>query len=216
MIEEKLEKLRKQYLKTSAPDYLLENGWVELKVKISGYKSLDWRFLFGRGLVFVSIILSLLLGVTTVAQASKPGDVLYPLKLATDEIVAKVAGKPEYKVERRGQEVIDLSRKPNGQLQEATNEYQKALEETQKESQPDQRKQEALKQSLENQAQKLKDAAEKNPVAAEKLEVIIDKTEKAKEALEKKEQKKETSPDQKPSEPPGLQNKPEPAQNIGR
>ena len=179
MIEDHLEKFRKEYLKIGPSVHLEHHGWQDLYAKLERRQDLGLNLLFGRGLAFASITLLLFASVVGVAQAAKPGDVLYPVKLFSDQIVAQVSGKPEIKVERRGQEVIDLSNHSQEQLDEAAHQYQKSLNEAKNEAEKSGKKEEFNK-ALETQEQKFKNALENNPRSANGLQRAIEETQKVK------------------------------------
>lgn len=175
MIEEKLENFRKEYLKIGPSVYLEHHGWQDLSVKLESRKAANLNMFFGRGLAFTSLILLLLGGVVGVAQASKPGDKLYPVKLAADEVAAKVTGNVEIKIERRAQDVIDVSKDSKGQLDEATKEYQKSLENSKEEAQRSGR-QKDFADALDEQEKRLRKAKEDNPESADELQEAIMQT----------------------------------------
>ncbi len=178
MIEDYLEKFRKQYLKISPPDYLEYYGWQNLSAKLDTKKTTNLNLLFGKGLAFAVITLLLFGGVVGAAQAAKPGDALYPVKLAADETLAKVSGKPEITVEKRGQDIVNLSQKSPEQLDEANKQYQKALDNSANQAK-DLGKQEEFKKTLDNQEQKFEREIKRNPQSANRLEKAIEQTQKA-------------------------------------
>src|SRR3989344_3027635 len=178
MIEDHLEKFRKEYLKIGPSVYLEHHGWQDLYAKLESRKAVNLNILFGRGLAFASLILLLLGSVVGVAQAAKPGDALYPVKLAADEAFATVSGKPEIKVERRGQEIIDVSNQSQQQLDEATKENLKSLENSMQDTQRSGRGQD-FASTLDEQEKKFRKAHEDNPQSADKLEEAIKQTEQA-------------------------------------
>jgi hypothetical protein len=95
MIEEKLEKYRKSYIKTNPAEFLVKNGWDDLRVKIASEEQLERKALaakpgFLSGLIFASLVLLVLIPTISFAQNSKEGDILFPVKVLSDEIVAKV------------------------------------------------------------------------------------------------------------------------------
>ncbi len=175
MIEDQLENLRKEYRNLTPPVYLVHQGWSDLANQLDERQTTDLRLLFGKGLVFASVILLLFGGLVTAAQAAKPGETLYPVKLLSDSVAARVSGKPEITVEKRGQEIIDLSQKPSEQLNEATKQYQKALDDSARQAK-DSGKQQDFEKALDNQKQKFEREIEKNP-QSKGLEDAIKKTE---------------------------------------
>ena len=178
MIEEKLESLRKEYLKIGPPIYLEHHGWQDLYTKLESRQDLGLNLLFGKGLAFGSLLLLLFGGVVGVAQAAKPGNALYQVKLAADEVAATVLQKPEIKVKRRAQEVINVSSDSKEQLDEATREYQKSLEDSRQDAQRSGRGQD-FANTLDEQEKKFRKAQEDNPESADKLEEAIKQTEQA-------------------------------------
>ena len=171
MIEDQLEKLRKEYLKIKAPDYLVQNGWVDLQTRLSAQESPNRRFFPKPALIFASVILLFFAGSLTAAQAAKPGDVLYPVKLLSDDLQAKITGKEEIKLEKRAQEFIDLSNSSSEHLEEAARQYQKTLDESKNQAEKSGRQQE-FRQSLEEQEEKLRQAQDNNPSSQDLDEAI--------------------------------------------
>ncbi len=184
MIEEKLEKVRKSYIGQAVPSYLINDGWRDLYTKLDLQKGLNFRLIFGRALIFASVALVFLGSVVGAAQAAKPGNALYPVKLLSDDIVAKVAGKPEIKIERRGQDIIDLSNNSKEQINEATNEYQKSLDETKKEVEKS-GKSENVENALDQQEQKFREAQRRNPQSARNFDDAIRKTKEVKKQVQR-------------------------------
>lgn len=89
-IEEKLEKMKKIYLSTPVPDYEVIKEWQVLEnVLGEQQKSYPSPFLFRTG-AFLAVILILSGGVVTIAQASKPGEFLYPVKEISQKVVKEV------------------------------------------------------------------------------------------------------------------------------
>jgi hypothetical protein len=95
MIEEKLEKYRKSYIKTNPTEFLVKSGWDDLRVKIASEEQLERKALaakpgFLSGLIFASLVLLILIPTISFAQNAKEGDFLFPIKVLSDEIVSKV------------------------------------------------------------------------------------------------------------------------------
>ena len=188
---QELEELKKEYIKTPIPSYLTHDAWFDLQAKLTPNQGFNFSPRFAYGLIFVTFIF-LTTGVYTIAQAAKPASFFYPVKLLSDDILAKITGKQEIKIEKRAQEVIDLSRGPNQQLEEANKQYQKTLEETKTEAAKSGREQE-LRKTLEEQEQKLRQAQQQNP--SWQLEEAIKKTEEVKGQVQgQKDQKLQNNP----------------------
>lgn len=165
-----LEDLKKDYIKTQAPS----SNWINFESKLTA-QSPNLRPAIKGSLT--AFVLSTLIFSTVVgsAQAAKPGQTLYPLKILSDNVVAKITGKYEVKIEKRAQDVIDVSQKSESDLDEATKAYSETLEQTKKEAQKTQT-QEKFKKTLEVQEQKLKEAQQKNSNVQDKLQDVIERT----------------------------------------
>lgn len=179
MIKEQLEKLRREYSKISPATDFKENGLVNLYQNLNPQKAPNRMIVHIPGLIFATFTLLILGGFLTTAQTAKPGTLLYPLKLLSDNLIAKVSGRPEIKIEKRGQEVLDLARSSQDKLDDAANRYQKTLEETKQEAQKAGRQQE-FKNTLEKQEKKFKDATSQDPSLSTRLENTIRQTEETK------------------------------------
>src|SRR3989344_5556202 len=106
MIENNLEKLKDEYQHAKTPDYLISNGWLDLSLKLSYQRRFSWRMIFGRSLIFASIILVLSGTGIGVSQAAKPGDLLFPVKVMSEKVAAKVVDNPDISVVRRADDLI--------------------------------------------------------------------------------------------------------------
>lgn len=171
MIEEKLENFRKVYISSGsklnvAPDILAH---LPAQTKPHAYRL--------KALIVILTVVSFSGSVLGVSQAASPGTTLYPVKLASDEILAKVTGRQELKIEKRAQEVIESANASQKQQDQALKEFQKALEETEEEAKKSGKFQEFQK-ALDNEKDKLKKAQEKNP--SKQLEEAIKSTKKNK------------------------------------
>lgn len=195
MIEDYLEKLRKEYIGITSSAYLMQHGWADLRPQLEAKRTLALPSLFGKSLAFASITLLLFASIVSAAQAAKPGNVLYPVKLLSDKVVANITQKPEITVVKRGQEIIDLSQSSNDQLDEANKQYQKALDESADQANGLGR-QEQWQRTLDAQRQKFQNALENSPQSANGLQKAIEQTEKAKGQVQ----------GQKDQQPPGQSN----------
>ena len=179
MIEEQLEKLRKEYIAVNPPSYLSQNGWAELSPQLRPLVGTHYPFLFTRGLALAAIIVLVLSAVWGSSQLAKPGQALYPVKILSDTVVAKVTGNIEFKIQRRAQEVIDQSAKPNGGFEEATKQYQQTLQETKEEAKKEGKSQE-FKKTLDENEQDFRNAQQQHPSSQNDLEKVIKHTKEAK------------------------------------
>lgn len=177
MIEEDLKKLREEYRETQIPQYLIYNGWVDVRVKLADRKSGAFWF-FARRIALAVLFLSLIFGgVVTTSQAAAPGDFLYPVKVASQNLYAKISGDYQKPIENRTQDVVKSSSGQDGNLDEAIKGYENTLNQSKNQTQ-DQKSREQFKATLENQEQQLKQAQDenKNQQDREKLQQVIEKT----------------------------------------
>lgn len=177
-----LENLKKEYLKIQTPQYLNRDGWYEISQKLDSQDKVANSMLFTRGLTFAAVTVLLLGSLFTTSQAAKPGAILYPVKILSDDVVARITGNYEANIEKRAQEVIDTQNSREN-FDKASEEYLNTLKKSKRNAQePDKREQ--FKKTLEEQEQKLKDAQEEDQSQNEKFKEIIDETRKARGEVE--------------------------------
>jgi hypothetical protein len=173
--EEQLVQLKKEYLATPTPMYLQTDGWHNVRLQLHRQPQTNWWMVFQRGFIAICLCLFFMGGFFGVAQASQPGDVLYPVKIFTDNTIAQITQSPEIPVEKRVEDIVQTAQDDPGKVQEAATQYSKSLDRAQKNS--DQSKDNRdLKQSLEKQQQKLKQVIQKHPELESKLQPVIQKT----------------------------------------
>ncbi|GEM_PF-5502152 len=178
MIEEKLESLKKEYLKTKTSDYLVNYGWSNLESRLNNQT--EQRHLAFINPARIALAFSAFLIIFAVpfvfSQNAKPGESLYPLKIASDTVTAKVTGNYEANIEKRAQEVIQTSE--NGEsFEEASKQYQQTIDEAKnKAERGDEAKKEELRKKLEEQEKKFEGANKESQKSKKRLEEIRDKT----------------------------------------
>lgn len=174
MIEEKLENFRKVYI-NSGKNFAAPNILDQLPVQSHPHT-------YAIKALTLALAVVLLTGSAYgTAQAASPGTRLYPLKLLSDEVLAKITGKQESKVEKRAQDVINSADASQKQQDEALEQFQKTLEETKKEAKKSGRIQE-FRQTLDSEENNFKNAQQKNP--SQHLEQAIKQTQNAKGEVE--------------------------------
>lgn len=154
MIEKNLEELKKVYQETKMPDYLIYNGWADLKFKLPNQQNNFFRNLVTKGLVFASICLLVSAGLIKSAQAAKPGDLLFPIKDFTQNVKAKITGNYQEIIQDRAQDVIDLSSKSQDKLNEAIRVYKQTVKDSQDNTKDSEKSQE-LKNTIEHQNEEI-------------------------------------------------------------
>lgn len=174
-IEKDFARLRKRYMSYGPSERFWDRGWFELQGKLEGRSERPvFMSLFARGLVFAGFVLIVLggafFGLTKAAQASHPGDLLYPVKRFSENITVAVSRNRDIKVENRAQEIIDLANEEKNPdlLKKATEEYKKTVDETKKnvEQSGDREK---LRRQLQIEEQHFEDVIKQNPSIGEDL-----------------------------------------------
>lgn len=177
MIETNFEELKKEYKSIPIPGYLISNGWLDLSLKLPDKHKSIWHMFLVRGLIFASLFLFLSVGLVGVSQASKPGDLLFPVKEFSEKVAIQTGVvNPEISVVRRANDLIDQSQKDSKDTEKATVEYQRTLEQGKQDAQKSGNTQQ-FKQTLENQEQKFTDAQKSDHDSAE-LKKAIEETQK--------------------------------------
>ncbi len=177
MLEEQFNQLKREYQETKTPDYLIYNGWTNVRTQLA-----DRRFgsfwLIARRISLAALFLALIFGgVVTTSRAAAPGDFLYPVKVAGENLYAKISGDYQKPIENRTQDVIKSSGGQDGNLDEAIKQYENTLNQSKNQTQ-DQQGREQFKTTLQVQEEQLRHAQEENEDEEDrhKLQQIIEKT----------------------------------------
>ena len=174
-----LENLKKIYLKTPIPKEL--SDWKQLKPRLEEGHRIYLPAYFQKGAFMFAVVLLFLTTMVASAQAAKPGDRLFPIRILSDEIKAAITNTPSSPVEKRAQDIIDVSKSPSPKLDQAVTEYQKALDRSTQEVNKNNgsTQEENFKNTLSKQEQKLEEVKKENPDSSKKLDEAIDQTQKA-------------------------------------
>lgn len=173
-IEDQLKNIKTEYQSTKVPSYLVYDGWTNLKLQLPAQSNSFISAYFKKALVFAVLLLVVLAGTAKVSQAAKPGDKLYPIKLATENIVSIVTGNQTNKIENRANEIIDLTKNNDKNLGTAVQRYEDTVDSS-KNNTSDNNKQE-LKDTLQNQEEKLQNARSTNSQDQKLIERALEKT----------------------------------------
>lgn len=172
MIEENLENFRKTYIVSTKSSH---GNFEAISSKLGSQNQPNS---FAKKTVAVLLALILLSGSAIgAAQASSPASPLYPLKLISDDVIYKITGSQQFKVEKRAQEVIDSKEGSQKEQEEALKQYQKTLEQTKEDAQKSGTT-EQFRNTLDTEENKFKNAQATNP--SQHLEQAIQHTENAK------------------------------------
>lgn len=181
-----LDKLKKNYFDIKLTDQEVEESWNRLERRLK--PALPSFPSFRYAVISLALVIMISSGIATLAgivQAADTGSPLYPVKILSDKVIAKVTGRPEIKVERRAEDLIEAVKKEGGSSGDAGRRYEESLTETEKEVGQNEEKKARLQDSLNRQEESFRQAIKENPRAEEKLEKAIEKTQEVKENLNK-------------------------------
>jgi hypothetical protein len=173
-IEEQLKNLKNEYQSTKAPSYLVYDSWPKLRLQLANKKGNLFSGFFKKALIFAALLLVILVTTAKASQAAKPGDKLYAVKLATENIASIVTGNQNNKIENRVEEIINLTKNNDGKLNDTVKRYEDTLDAS-KNNTSDKQKQE-LKNTLIDQEQKLRGAQTSNSQDQKLIEKALEKT----------------------------------------
>ncbi len=89
-IEERIEKLKKVYLATEISEQEINKRWQDLEMLLGEQNRRDYAPIFMRSFAILSLVLLCMGGLVAFAQAAKPGEILYPVKVLSENTVKKV------------------------------------------------------------------------------------------------------------------------------
>lgn len=127
---EYLNSLKKEYEKTEATLHLKSSGWEELSRQVNPIPVKRSYWLRNLGIVFAVFVI-FLLGTYKIALAALPGDVLYPVKLLSEDLIQRASGSNQVVIDHRADEIIGLSKEQevNSQnLDQVVTEYKDQVE----------------------------------------------------------------------------------------
>ncbi len=177
MSDERFKNLRREYLETPVPDFLIYDGWVNVRLKLTP-RSYSFVRLFAGRFVMAVLILSLIFTVAvTSSQAAAPGDFLYPVKVASQNVYSRISGDVKSPIENRIQDVIDSIAEPDENLDEAIKHYENTITNSKNRIRSEELK-EQFKATLVQQEDKLKHLNEQNDSEKrrEMISELIDRT----------------------------------------
>lgn len=123
-----LEQYKKIYLEQRISEQDLQKSWEDIS-RILPAQDLPKHNSFSRyGFLFVCIFLLLLIGTVSMAQASRTGELLYPVKVLTNNVAVKIFGKPEITAEKVKKDRIDAPTKAPLPTEKGNKEEQKDSE----------------------------------------------------------------------------------------
>lgn len=156
-----LERLKKEYLKTQPSKRMVDFGWDDLEILLieeEMRKSRFPRFLTYATLVLI-IVLGAFFGFFQAANASLPGQPLYPVKRLSETIIRTASPTSDIKVENRAKEILQISKSKKGKesLPKTVEDYQKAVSQI-KEELSSLENREEFQKKLEEQEEQFREA----------------------------------------------------------
>lgn len=173
-IEEQLKDLKNEYQSTKAPSYLIYDSWPKLRLLLTDRKDNLFSGFFKKALIFAALLLVILVTTAKASQAAKPGDKLYAVKLATENIASIVTGNQNNKIENRVEEIINLTKNNDGKLNDTVKRYEDTINAS-KNNTSDKQKQE-LKNTLIDQEEKLRGAQSSDAQNQKLIEKALQET----------------------------------------
>lgn len=180
MNEEKyLEKFKEVYLNKRATPRLSMDGWSEISAKIDGMPSqfLFWRKSWAVALLSILLIAGGSFVFYTNVSAALPGDRLYPVKILSEDIILKVTGNNQIKINNRAGEIIDLSDEKSEDtkaLQTVSKEYSEEVKKIKSDPEVSKEKKEDLQKHLEEDNKKFTETVQRNPEVEQDIKSAIE------------------------------------------
>lgn len=192
MNEQILAKIKKEYLSITLAESQALRSWDELQPRLLQERPEPVSHFPQRpAIAFASLMILTIAFILLGSRFSKPGDVLYPVKIAADKIVAGVTGNYEANIQKRAQDVIESATDPEDGIEEATRQYQEALDEAKQKAENEGKGQE-FKTTLDQQEERFRQVQSENPASQRGLQEAIEHTQKVKGEVQS--QKDEYSP----------------------
>src|SRR3989344_3383392 len=177
-IEKYLEKIKREYLKTKPSEGFEKGAWQKLAEELPEQeRKMPISFIVRRTVLFAVILIAFIaFGMFTlmeIAQASLPGEPLYPVKRFYENIAFTKPSK-KIKVERRGQEIIDVVKKKKEKrvLEDSLKDYKKSIEEAWKKT--SEKEEEELREVLEDHEKRFREIIEENSGSKFEIEEAIE------------------------------------------
>lgn len=166
MIENYIKDLKSDYEKVQAPLHLKMSGWDDVAKRI-GANELQRTSIWLRNFAIGFVILLIFLGGTyKIADASTPGDFLYPVKLLSEKIIQGTSGSSQIIINHRAQEIISLSKKQSGasqELKQVVTDYKVSVNDEEKQIENMGKTDPQFQANLEKQHQEFDKIAHENP-----------------------------------------------------
>lgn len=180
MNEEKyLQKFKEVYLNKRATPRLSMDGWSEISSKIDGVPGpfVFWRKSWAVAFLSILLIAGGSFVFYTNVSAALPGDRLYPVKILSEDVIAKVTGSNQIKIDNRADEIIDLSDKKQEDtkdLQKVSKEYSDEVKKVKSDPEVSKEHKADLQKHLEEDNKKFTETVKKNPEIEQDIKSAIE------------------------------------------
>lgn len=178
--EEYLEKLRSVYRSVRPTDRLAFYGWKEISDSIDGNWMSKFRFINKGWALGILSILFLVVGGAffyTNVSAALPGEALYPVKIATENVIVGMTNDNQIKVDNRAAEIVTLIEKKSEDtkaLQQVSAEYSKEVKKVMQDSTVTEVKREEVRTHIEEDHQKFNEVIRNSPEAEHDIHDAIE------------------------------------------
>lgn len=190
MNEQDLRDYKELYKNITVSDTAVHQNWKRLSDTLPARRyNRQFHSVWGAVLVACIGVLISVVGTVGFAQTARPGDALYPIKVLSQTVTAKVMRKPEKIIEKRTDDVIkEMQQKDRGaspqRLEKALNEYESSLEETKRSVKGAHTDSDAAASAISSAEAKLKQTHPDNSSVEQLLNRAIEHTERAKQEVE--------------------------------
>lgn len=182
MKSNELKNYKRIYLEEKISKQAIEKSWDTVRRRLPQQDE-PKKYYYPAAFMFASMLLFFFLGTIGVSQASRPGDVLYPVKVLSDKVAAKVTGNYHTKVEKRATEVIREADRSPERLEEATKAYKDSLEQAKREAQRDSKDKPEIRKTLEKQEERLKNIHASSSASQKLIRETVSQTQRVREEV---------------------------------
>lgn len=177
MKNSQLKEYKQIYTDIRQTDDKIEKNWQLLQQRLPDRQVNVSYYLSRYGFPVMTICIIFFAVITGAVSAAQPGETLYPVRILSDRISAKITGDYSGQLEKRTDDIIQASGKRNGNIKKAAEAYRNALDET-KQDLKSFKKNNSIRKTLEDQEERLRQITPLATGSAEKdyLEESIRRT----------------------------------------
>lgn len=171
--EKYLEKIKKEYLKINPSPEFESFGWESLSLSAQD-ATRTFKNYMARAVLITSAVMvflsAFMFGLIQAAQASLPGEPLYPIKRLYEDIIFNKPEQKKEKAKERVSEIIEAvnRKKDKKTIEKSINEYKKTIQKAEKGISGDDK--DDLRKSLKEQEKRLREEIKDNSELKDKIE----------------------------------------------